>query len=71
MDLGTIVGENIKARRKALGYSATQLSNKMGKPGYGSQVCAWERGKFIPGAYCLCELADALNCTVDDLLGRG
>ena len=71
MDLGAIVGANIRERRELRGYTTTELSRKMGRPGYSSQISGWERGKCVPSAYCLCELADVLHCTVDELLGRG
>ena len=65
------VGANIKRLREARGLSKVGLEEKMGK--YycrGRHVHNWEVGVNLPGAYCLCELANALDCSVDEILGR-
>ena len=67
--LEDVVGSNIRARRLAMGVTQSELIEMMGRDG--GQVSTWETGKFLPGAYSLCELADVFGCTVDELLGRG
>ena len=69
-NLPVVIGEQIKKRRKRMGLNPRELERKMGKPGYGTQVNSWERGKYMPDAWNLCDLADALECSVDEILGR-
>lgn len=71
MNLPDIVAKNIKTRRLAMGMSRKDLWRKMRiDDDNSSQIVKWERGDTLPSAYSLCELADALECTVDEILGR-
>lgn len=45
-----------------------QLSEKTGMSR--SAIANYERGNILPGAYALCQFADALDVSVDYLLGR-
>ena len=57
---------NIKALRKAAGYTQQQLADllKVAR----ATVGMWEVGRNNPPAKYLLALADALGCTVEDLL---
>lgn len=62
------VSNNIKRFRKAKGLYQKQLADKVGTS---SQVISnWERGYTKPNDEDLIRLADALECSVDELLGR-
>jgi SOS-response transcriptional repressor LexA len=60
------LGQRIRARRKAVGLSGTQLGDVFGI-GRGS-VSDWERDKTRPDQDKLQRLAEALETTVDELL---
>ena len=64
----TDVGENIRDIRKLRGLNQDQLAelaclNRV-------TVAKYESGKVEPGAKALCRIADALEVSVDTLLGR-
>lgn len=62
------VARNIRQKREELGISCKALCVRLGiNPG---QVRNWESGKYLPGAWSLCLLADEFGCAVDELLGR-
>lgn len=62
------IGKAIRRMRKAKGLTVMELQ-RMIDAGDG-QVYRWERGEYAPSAYFLCRMADALECSVDELLGR-
>lgn len=67
------VAANICRKREERGLSRYKLYKLLeARTGqeYRGQVYGWETGRCAPSAYSLCVLADALNCTVDELLGR-
>lgn len=56
----------IAQRRIALGMTQKQLAEAVGcSP---KDICRWELGKCEPRINSLLRLAEALNCTVDDLI---
>lgn len=56
----------IAQRRIALGMTQKQLAEAVGcSP---KDICRWELGKCEPRINSLLRLAEALNCTVDELL---
>lgn len=58
--------ERIKARRKELGLTQTQIADRLGiKQSPYAQI---ESGAFAPGFHVLYRLADALETTVHELL---
>ena len=59
----------VKEMRIAAGLRQVDLAEKMGVTQ--STVCGWETGAAMPQAALLPALADALNCTIDALFGRG
>ena len=63
-----IIGENIRRFRK----SKRMTQQKLALAIYANQdmICNWEIGKHTPSAYYLIRLADALGCSVDEILGR-
>ena len=62
------VSNNIKRIRKLNNLYQKELADKVGTS---SQVISnWERGYTKPNDEYLISLADALNCSVDELLGR-
>lgn len=68
LTLEGMVARVIREKREALGLSQLELCKRLG---IGSgQVCSWESGQHLPGAWSLCLLADEFSCTVDELLGR-
>ena len=60
---------NIRTKRAERGLTVSDLAFGMGANP--AQVYCWENGKYFPGVNNLCLLADELDCTVDELLGRG
>lgn len=61
-----IFGENVRKYRELAGLSRQQLADKMGT--HYNLIGFWERGR-LPSVYYLYQLANALGCGVDDLLG--
>ena len=55
----------IRARRKALGMSQTELAERVGCTF--QSVGMWERGETLPAADRLPEIARALGCSIDEL----
>lgn len=68
--LNDIVAEQIRTRREAIGMRKVDLIRAIGMPERAANVWAWENGKQVPNGYYLCALADVLECSVDELLGR-
>lgn len=58
----------IKKLREAAGLRQYELANRIGVKQ--ASVSAWESGAAMPSAANLIKLADILDCTVDELLGR-
>lgn len=58
----------IKKLREAAGLRQYELAERMGVKQ--ASVSAWESGQAMPSAANLLKLADILDCTVDELLGR-
>lgn len=61
-------GERIKARRKALGMTQTELTELMGYANK-STVCKIEKGVWEPSAKLIMQFAAALRCTPQELMG--
>jgi transcriptional regulator with XRE-family HTH domain len=61
------MAKRIKARREALGWSQEELARQMG--GGEMQVSHYECERRTPSAAALKELAKALGCSADYLLG--
>lgn len=61
--------KGLKSRRIALGLSQAELAGKLGI--VQSAISAWESGEKMPRASQLPALAEALNCTIDDLYNGG
>lgn len=57
---------NIKALRKAAGMTQEQLAERLGVGR--TTVTMWETSDTLPQTRMLIALADALGCTVEDLL---
>lgn len=62
------VSENVTTLRKARGLSQHQLALALGVTA--SAIAAWEVGRNSPSTEMLCKLADVLECSTDDILGR-
>lgn len=62
------IGDNIRLRREAKGMTQLELANRCGVTD--AMVCYYERGFRMPSLPTAAALADALGCTVDELLGR-
>ena len=62
------IGDNIRLRREAKGMTQLELANRCGVSD--AMVCFYERGQRMPSLPTAAALADALGCTVDELLGR-
>ena len=59
----------LQAVRKRAGYpSARAFAERLGLSP--NTYTAYEQGRIAPPAERLCEMADALGCTVDEILGR-
>lgn len=59
------MGEKLKAARKAAGLSQAELAARVGC--YQKDIARWEAGRE-PGALTLKKLAQALGCSIDDLV---
>lgn len=57
---------SIKAMRQARGLAQWQLAEMLGVKQ--ESVAQWETGKTSPKFSRLADIANALNCTVDDLV---
>lgn len=71
MEKPSSIGERIKARREALGWSLSKLAEEAGvSKGY---LWSLEKGevKSRPSGPTLDRIAEALGVTMSDLLGRG
>lgn len=62
------VGQAIKKARTEKGYSQYKLANKIGT--YAYVISQWEHDKFQPCLYLLMKMADVLEISLDDLVGR-
>lgn len=64
-----MLSENIKAIRKAKGLSQEELAIKLSV--VRQTISKWEKGLSVPDAGTLIKIADALDTTVNVLLGEG
>lgn len=62
------IGEAIKKARKNRGLSRAQLAKKSGVSL--PTLAQWESDKFIPTVLLLSYVADVLEMSIDDLIGR-
>ena len=58
----------IRKIRESRGLRQYELADRMGVKQ--ASVSAWESGAAMPSAANLIKLADILDCTVDEILGR-
>lgn len=63
-----MLNENIRELRKASGLSQEELALKLNV--VRQTVSKWEKGLSVPDAEMLIKIAEALNTTVNSLLGR-
>ncbi len=67
--LGTsMFGENLKILRKEKGFSQEQLATRLNV--VRQTISKWEKGISVPDAELLIQLAEVLDVTVSDLLGK-
>lgn len=57
---------NIKKYRENMNYSQNELAEIIGVKS--STLCQWENGKRYPRIQMLPRIAEALGCTVDELI---
>ena len=62
------IGERIRTLRKERGYNQDQLAELASLNRV--TISKYESGRVEPGAQALSRLADALDVTIDELLGR-
>ena len=60
-------GDNLKAIRKAKGYTQGELAIKLNV--VRQTVSKWEKGLSVPDADTLCKIADVLETSISELLG--
>lgn len=58
----------IKEMREQRGITQVELAQKLSVQQ--SAIAAWETGKSMPRAERFVRLAEILNCSVDELLGK-
>lgn len=63
-----MLGDNIKTYRKNKGYSQETLAQELFV--VRQTISKWEKGQSVPDADMLEKLAEALEVSVDDLLGK-
>lgn len=59
--------DNLKYIMRSRKISATKVAARMGKGIYPSTICSYMHGDVFPDDKRIAKLADALECTVDDL----
>lgn len=57
--------KNLKAKRKKIGLTQSQVEEKVGV--CAETICAWERGYYIPKMDSAILVAKALGCTLDEM----
>ena len=62
------IGEAIKKARKAKGYTLAELEAKSGVSR--QSIARWEKGIVFPNIMPLISVADVLEVTLDELVGR-
>lgn len=62
------IGEAIRKARVAKRYTKAELARKTGLS-Y-QTLDKWEKGKTYPNVYNLIPIADVLNISLDELVGR-
>ena len=62
------IGNILREKRTAKHLSRAKLGEIIGVSG--KSIKFWESGRCYPNALALCGIADALECTADELLGR-
>ncbi len=62
------IGESIRKVREERGYSRRRLAMKLGT--HWMTIVQWERDVSYPRMKPLIALADALNVSLDELVGR-
>lgn len=62
------VGENVRRIREDAGYTQAWLAEQVGITQ--AMLCQIERGKKEPSLKVAKWIAEALDCTIDDLFGR-
>lgn len=63
-----LIGKSIKVNRIAQNYTQKQLAQKIGVTH--AAISCWENGVNIPNVKDCWLLADALEITIDELVGR-
>ena len=61
------IGQIIREKRKAKGWIREQLANKIDTNK--NTISSWEHGVSFPNAIFLVSMAEAFECTVDEILG--
>lgn len=64
--LSDVFAKNLRRTRMEKGMTMAQLAEKAGVAASG--VCRWETGKWSPTLHSALCLAEALGCTIDDLV---
>ena len=63
-----VIGKNISKKRKALGITQTQLSNLTKGKIPATSICRYEKGTQKPSLETIYYFAQALGCSVDELI---
>lgn len=65
-NINTVFAENLRAKRRELGLTQRALAEKIG---YSEKaVSKWESGNALPPSSVLVALADALRCSIDEMM---
>ena len=62
------MGQAMRKCREERGYSRQRLSNKSNVAFH--SIVTWEKDRCIPNVLSIIDLADALNVSIDELVGR-
>lgn len=62
-----LFADNLKYLIRVKGLSAGKVANRMGKGVYASTIYSYVHGDTFPDDERIAKLAEALECTVDDL----
>ena len=61
-------GEILKEKREAIGWKQEELAEEVGISR--NSISLYERGVAYPNILTAADLADVLDCTLDELVGR-
>lgn len=66
----TAIGKNIRKLRTAAGMTQTELAQAINSMNIQTEISHYETGRSLPSVASLIIIADALNCSMEDIFGN-